>query len=95
MSKILFISTRYPFPIFGGDKLRAFGILKFLSRKNQVDLVCLGKRNEMQKNLAFCKNIKVFYLRVKKKLKDLFVNWSMKQLFMSPNQDIITQYEYC
>ena len=62
MSKILFISTRYPFPIFGGDKLRAFGILKFLSRKNQVDLVCLGKRNEMQKNLAFCKNIKVFYL---------------------------------
>ena len=62
MSKILFISTRYPFPIFGGDKLRSFGILKFLSRKNQVDLVCLGKRNEMQKNLAFCKNIKVFYL---------------------------------
>ncbi len=51
MSKILFISTRYPFPIFGGDKLRSFGILKFLSRKNQVDLVCLGKRNEMQKNL--------------------------------------------
>ena len=62
MSKILFISTRYPFPIFGGDKLRSFGILKFLSKKNQVDLVCLGKRNEMQKNIAFCKNIKVFYL---------------------------------
>ena len=62
MSKILFISTRYPFPIFGGDKLRSFGILKFLSKKNQVDLVCLGKRNEMQKKLAFCRNIKVFHL---------------------------------
>lgn len=62
MSKILFISTRYPFPIFGGDKLRSFGILKFLSKKNQVDLVCLGKRNEMQKKLIFCKNIKVFHL---------------------------------
>ena len=62
MSKILFISTRYPFPIFGGDKLRSFGILKFLSKKNQVDLVCLGKRNEMQKNLAFCRNIKIFHL---------------------------------
>ena len=62
MSKILFISTRYPFPIFGGDKLRSFGILKFLSKKNQVDLVCLGKRNEMQKNLAFCRKIKVFHL---------------------------------
>jgi len=27
MSKILFITTRYPFPIFGGDKLRLFGII--------------------------------------------------------------------
>ena len=62
MSKILFISTRYPFPIFGGDKLRSFGILKFLSKKNQVDLVCLGKRNEMQKKLTFCRNVKVFHL---------------------------------
>ena len=62
MSKILFISTRYPFPIFSGDKLRSFGILKFLSKKNQVDLVCLGNRDEMQKKLAFCRNIKVFHL---------------------------------
>ena len=62
MNKILFISTRYPFPIFGGDKLRSFGILKFLSKKNKVDLVCLGKRDEMQKKLTFCRNIKVFHL---------------------------------
>ena len=62
MNKILFITTRYPYPIFGGDKLRSFDILKFLSKKNQVDLVCLGKRNEMQKKLAFCRNIKVFHL---------------------------------
>ena len=44
MKKILFISTRFPFPIFGGDKLRLFDILEFLSKKNQVDLVCLGKK---------------------------------------------------
>ena len=63
MSKILFISTRYPFPIFGGDKLRVFDIAKFLSKKNQVDLVCLGKKGEIQnKNLAFCNNVKVFHL---------------------------------
>ena len=62
MSKILFISTRYPFPIFGGDKLRSFSILKFLSKKNQVDLVCLGTRDEMQKKLTFCRNIKIFHL---------------------------------
>ena len=63
MKKILFISTRFPFPILGGDKLRSFDILKFLSKKNQVDLVCLGEKNEiLKKNLAFCKNIKVFHL---------------------------------
>jgi len=62
MSKILFISTRYPFPIFSGDRLRSFSILKFLSKKNQVDLVCLGNRDEMQKKLSFCRNIKVFHL---------------------------------
>ena len=63
MKKILFISTRFPFPILGGDKSRSFDILKFLSKKNQVDLVCLGKKNEiLKKNLSFCKNIKVFHL---------------------------------
>ena len=24
MNKILFVTTRFPFPIFGGDKLRSF-----------------------------------------------------------------------
>ena len=63
MKKILFISTRFPFPVFGGDKLRSFDILEFLSKKNQVDLVCLGeKENILKKNLNFCKNIKVFHL---------------------------------
>jgi len=58
----LLISTRYPFPIFGGDKLRLFSILKFLSKKNQVDLICLGKRDEIPKKIAFCRNAKVFHL---------------------------------
>ena len=63
MNKILFITTRYPFPIFGGDKLRAFDIIKFLSKKNKIDLVCLGNENKIEKkSLNFCKNIKVFHL---------------------------------
>ena len=63
MKKILFITTRYPFPVYSGDRSRAFDILKFLSKKNKIDLVCLGKKKEHnKKNLAFCKNIKVFHL---------------------------------
>ena len=63
MNKILFISTRFPFPILGGDKSRSFDILEFLSKKNQVDLICLGENNKIyKKNLGFCKNITVFHL---------------------------------
>ena len=63
MKKILFISTRYPFPIFGADKLRSFDILKFLSKKNKIDLVCLGDKKEIKnKNLSFCSSVKVFQL---------------------------------
>ena len=63
MNKILFISTRFPFPILGGDKSRSFDILEFLSKNNQVDLVCLGENNKIyKKKLTFCRNIKVFHL---------------------------------
>jgi hypothetical protein len=61
MKKILFISTRFPFPLDGGAKVRSFDILKSLSKKNKIELVCLGKKNEKhKKNLPFCRNIKVF-----------------------------------
>ena len=63
MKKILFISTRFPYPVFGGDKLRSFDILETLSKKNRVDLVCLGEKESVQKkNLNFCNDIKVFNL---------------------------------
>ena len=69
MKKILFISTRYPFPVWGGDKIRAVGILKFLSKKNKVDLICLSKQEQNVSNqLTFCKNIKVFKISLTKRL---------------------------
>ena len=61
MKKILFISTRYPLPVLGGDKLRAVEILKFLSKKNKVDLVCLSNKIQKQiKQPKICNTIKVF-----------------------------------
>ena len=40
--KVLVVTTRYPFPVRGGDKLRIAEIIKFLSKRNQVDLVSIG-----------------------------------------------------
>ena len=76
MKKILFVSTRYPFPLFGGDKIRAFSILKFLSKKNQVDFVCIANKEIIQnKNLSFCKNIKVFHLNFLIRIVNIFLSF--------------------
>jgi sugar transferase (PEP-CTERM/EpsH1 system associated) len=44
--KILFLTQRVPFPPNKGDKLRAFNIIKYLSKKHSVSLVCLADNKE-------------------------------------------------
>ncbi len=39
--RILFITQRYPYPIISGDRLRAYNILKILSKHFNVDLLIL------------------------------------------------------
>ena len=61
MKKILFVSTRYPIPILGGDKSRAIGIIKFLSKNNKVDFLSLiSTKQKKTSNLNFCNNVKIF-----------------------------------
>ena len=49
--KILVITSRYPFPVRGGDKLRIAEIMKHLSKKNKIDLVSIGKKTKKIKFL--------------------------------------------
>ena len=35
MKKILIVTTKFPFPLFSGDKLRIYNIFKYLSKKNK------------------------------------------------------------
>jgi len=39
--KVLFLAHRIPFPPNKGDKIRAFNILKYLTRRHEVSLACL------------------------------------------------------
>jgi len=48
--KILVITSRYPFPVRGGDKLRVVEIIKELSKKNSLDLVSIG---DDEKKISF------------------------------------------
>lgn len=42
--KILCLTSRFPFPPIGGDKLRFFNILKYLSKKHEVSILCFSDR---------------------------------------------------
>jgi len=76
MKKILIISTRYPFPLYAGDKLRVFNILQILSKKNQVDLVCLANKEiKKNKNLSFCKNVKIFHVNFLNRIINIFLSF--------------------
>ena len=49
MKKILIVSTRFPLPLFSGDRLRIFNISKNLSKKNKVDLIYTASKENFQK----------------------------------------------
>lgn len=65
MKKILLITTRYPYPILGGDIDRFVGISKILAKKNQLDIVCISNKDHNIKSLNyFCNNIKIFKINI-------------------------------
>ena len=46
MKKILIVTTRSPFPLFSGDKLRIYNISSYLSQKNKINVMILSTDNE-------------------------------------------------
>lgn len=40
--EILYLTSRFPFPPIGGDKLRFFNILKYLSKNHKISIVCFS-----------------------------------------------------
>tara|TARA_B100000686_G_C15879190_1_gene520175 strand:- start:294 stop:458 length:165 start_codon:yes stop_codon:yes gene_type:complete len=54
MRKILVITTSFPFPLYSGDKLRIYNIINHLAKKNKVDLIYTGsKENYKKKNKVY------------------------------------------
>ncbi len=43
--KILFLSSRYPFPLIGGDKIKSYHLLRHLAKKYDVTLVAFSFAN--------------------------------------------------
>lgn len=66
MKKLLFLSSRVPYPLVGGDKIRVFNSLKILSKKYKVDLlyidtspICSNTELELSKYCNFIKPVVV------------------------------------
>lgn len=64
--KILFLSSRLPFPPIKGDKLRAYYFLKYLSKKHNIDLLSFIERKEDIKYtdevLKYCDSVETVLL---------------------------------
>jgi len=64
--KILFLTSRFPYPPYRGDKLRTYNFLKVLSEENEIHLVSFYESSEDFSNLKmlepYCKSIDLVYL---------------------------------
>jgi len=65
--KILFITPRLPCPPHGGDKLRAFNFIKYLSRKHSIYLVSFIESEKELEYVApmkeYCADVEVILLK--------------------------------
>ena len=66
MKKLIVITSRYPFPLDKGDKLRAFHQIKHLAKEREIHLISLTTKNvskrELEKLEIHCASVSVFKL---------------------------------
>lgn len=78
MAKILFITSRFPYPLNKGDKLRVYYQLQYLGEKHDVHLVAIDEKAISQKDVEaispFCKSLHLFILPLYKRIFQLLLN---------------------
>ena len=91
--KLLFVCSRFPFPLDKGDKLRAYHQIRFLSKKFDVVLVATDQKKinpqQIQELKKFCKEIYAF------KVTKLEMAWNiLKSLFVGIPLQVGYFYSY-
>ncbi len=65
--RIAFVTSRFPYPVEKGDKLRAFHQIRHLSTRHEIHLVSLSHKNIRQEDLdamaPFCASVRVFRIK--------------------------------
>lgn len=64
--KIVYLTSRFPWPLDKGDKLRAFHQIRLLSKVNEVHLIAISHdgipENSKKELLKYCESVNVFQL---------------------------------
>ena len=94
MANIVVLTSRFPYPLEKGDKLRIFYQVKSLGRKHEVHLVALNHEHPDKKQLSalspYCKRISIlilpFYTRIWNLFRALFTGMPFQvSYFYSPS----------
>ena len=84
--KLLIITSRFPYPLDKGDKLRAYYQIKELSKNNEIFLISTTeydiKKQDIDKLKIFCKEVIIYKLQKWK----IFINICMGVLSSKPFQ---------
>jgi len=85
MKKLIVITSRFPFPLDKGDKLRAFHQIKQLAKTQEIHLISLTTQKITEKQKAelekYCKTISLFKLNKYKMVLNLFIAIFSKKPF--------------
>lgn len=57
--KILFVTSRIPYPPYRGDKLKIFNMMKILSSSNQIKLLTIVRNRREEKLLGNLRDVKI------------------------------------
>jgi glycosyltransferase involved in cell wall biosynthesis len=73
MARILFLTQVLPYPLYGGQKIRAYYILKYLTQKHEVTLVSFVREDDKPAYIAHLQQLcqKVYAIKMERsRLKD-------------------------
>jgi glycosyltransferase involved in cell wall biosynthesis len=78
LTRLLFITSRFPYPLNKGDKLRVYFQLQHLAKSNEIHLIALNETKIPDDDLAilspYCKSINLFIIPQHQKFLQLFLS---------------------
>ena len=73
---IIYLTSRFPYPINKGDKLRSYYQIKELSKSHEIHLISLSEKSISEKNILalnkYCKSITIYKMIFFKRIFNLF-----------------------